>query len=160
MDDSAVTARGGDNSPLGAAAGGLNDLFEVQGDVLIGPGGWMDKSGNFHEGEYTGASKRDADGLTEPQEERTFGLLLGALIGGKGGSFFHGWRRWSGCLIRPGGGYWVSLNTENSPINAMCFLFTDHLLRTMLAGTKRGTLPTTTPTARASGVKPLAPRYE
>lgn len=109
LNDNAVIARDadldarGDNSPLGAAAGGLNDLFEVKGDVLIGPGGWLDKQGNFHEGEYIGVAKREAD-VSPNVEER--GLLLGALLFGKARFCLSGWRYWNGCIIRPRGGWW------------------------------------------------------
>lgn len=63
-----------------AKANNLNNLyskFEVKEDgTLVGPGGYLDPQGVFHQGEYTGNSKRDL-------EERFF--FKGLFGGGKGG---------------------------------------------------------------------------
>lgn len=92
-----------DDNPLGTQGGSLNQLFRVEGDVVIGPGGYFDKNG-FHPEEYKGGAKRDAEpdphsAPTEHDErdldERTFwrGPAFNVL-----GS---GWRcRW-GVLIGP-----------------------------------------------------------
>lgn len=92
----------GDNTPLGKQAGYLNELFEIKGDVIIGPGGWYDKDG-FHPGEYTApagnaAGKRE---VKEEHEERLFGLILGLLIKGRASRIWgNGWAQWGGCVIR------------------------------------------------------------
>lgn len=80
----AIVAR--NDQVLGAEAGSLNDLFKVEGDVLVGPDGYFDKDG-FHPGEYKAAAKRELD-------ERVF-LSKGLHILGPG------WRVRYGVLIGP-----------------------------------------------------------
>ncbi|BEJ15005.1 hypothetical protein CspHIS471_0407720 [Cutaneotrichosporon sp. HIS471] len=73
------------NNALGPDGGSLNELFRVEGDVLIGPGGYFDKDG-FHPEAYKGAQKREheerqfrGDGLRVlgPGWQVRYGVLIG-----------------------------------------------------------------------------------
>jgi hypothetical protein len=65
-------------------------LFHVVGDVVVGPGGYI-QDGEWHAGEYQGGNAN---------EKRIFGLTLALILKAAGG----GWRYNRGGLLGGGGG--------------------------------------------------------
>ncbi|GMK56844.1 hypothetical protein CspeluHIS016_0306840 [Cutaneotrichosporon spelunceum] len=89
IDDRELEGRA--DGALGPAGGSLNELFRVEGDVLVGPGGYYDKDG-FHPSQYKKPGKRDA---APENEERQYYRYDGLRVLGPG------WRVRYGVLIGP-----------------------------------------------------------